>query len=105
MSTEHINTVAQAGFTAYYADRAGYTWRLAPFPVTCRWTIVAAAFCNGNHEGHSALGTARRLRSAYTDGIYCSPHSFRTDRDWQRVYMAMARARDAALGGREGVAA
>jgi len=95
MSTEHIDTVAQAAFAAYYADRAGYTWRTAPFPVIRRWTIIAAAFCNGTHDGHSGLGTAQKLRAAYTDGITCTRHSFRTDRDWQRVYAAMAQARDA----------
>ncbi len=100
MTTDHIDTVAQAGFAAYYADRAGYTWRTAPFPVTCRWTIIAAAFCNGTHDGHSTIGTARKLRAAYTDGIVSAPHSFRTDRDWQRVYTAMARARDAVMGER-----
>ncbi len=103
MTTDHITAVAQAGFLEYFAHRDGYTWRTAPFPVTCRWTIVAAAFCNGNHDGHTTLGTARQLRSAYTDGIFCTPHSFRTDRDWQRVYAAMARARDAVMA--EGMAA
>lgn len=102
MSTEHIIAVAQAGFTAYYADRPWYTWRLASFPVTCRWEIIAAAFVNGNHDGPSVLATARKLRDAYTDGIYCTPHSHRTDRDWQRVYTAMARARDADRGARDG---
>ncbi|MDQ3539790.1 MAG: hypothetical protein M3440_03815 [Chloroflexota bacterium] len=100
MSTEHIDTVAQAGFAEYFADRRGYTWRTAPFPVTCRWTIIAAAFVNGNHDGHSGLGAARKLRSAYTDGIVSAPHSFRTDRDWQRVYTAMARARDTVMAER-----
>lgn len=100
MTTELIDTVAQAGFREYFADRAGYTWRTAPFPVTCRWTIIAAAFCNGTHDGHTTLGTARKLRERYTDGIFCTPHSFRTDRDWQRVYTAMARARDAVMAGR-----
>jgi len=98
MTTDHIDIVAQAGFREYFADRAGYTWRTAPFPVIRRWTLIAAAFGNGNHDGHSGLGTARKLRSAYTDGITCTPHSFRTDRDWQRVYTAMARARDVVLG-------
>jgi len=105
MTTDHIEAVAQAAFASYYADRAGYTWRTAPFPTTCRWTIVAAAFCNGNHDGHTTLSTARQLRSAYTDGICCAPHSFRTDRAWQRVYAAMATARTSALPGREGIAA
>ncbi|MDQ3540092.1 MAG: hypothetical protein M3440_05340 [Chloroflexota bacterium] len=100
MSTEHIDAVARAGFSEYFADRAGYTWRTAPFPVIRRWTIIAATFCNGNHDGHSTLGTARHLRAAYTDGITCTPHSFRTDRTWQRVYAAMARARDAVMVGR-----
>lgn len=100
MTTEHIEEVAKAAFAAYHVHRAGYTWRTAPFPVTCRWTIIAAAFCNGNHDGHTVLGAARHLRSAYTDGITCTPHSFRTDRDWQRVYTAMARARDAVMGER-----
>jgi len=103
MSADHIDTVAQAGFAEYFAARAGYTWRTAPFPVIRRWTLIAAAFCNGNHDGHSTLGTlgtlgtARKVRSAYTDGITCAPHSFRTDRDWQRVYTAMARARDVVM--------
>jgi len=100
MTTEHIDIVAQAGFAEYFADRRGYTWRTEPFPVTCRWTIIAAAFCNGNHDGHTTLGTARQLRAAYTDGIFCTPHSSRTDRDWQRVYAAMARTRDAVMAGR-----
>ena len=98
MSTEHIEEVAKEAFAAYYAERAGYTWRTAPFPVIRRWTIIAAAFVNGNHDGHSGLGTARKLRTAYTDGLVCTPHSFRTDRDWQRVYASMARARDVVLG-------
>ncbi len=100
MTTADITTVAQAGFQSYYVHRTGYTWRAAPFPVTCRWELLAAAFCNGTHDGHTTLGTARQLRSAYTDGIFCAPHSFRTDRDWQRVYTAMARARDAVMAGR-----
>ena len=100
MSTEHIDTVAQAAFREYFADRRGYTWRTAPFPVTCRRTIIAAAFCNGNHDGHTTLDPARQLRAAYTDGLVCTRHSFRTDRDWQRVYAAMARARDSAIGER-----
>ncbi len=103
MTTEHITTVAQAGFSAYFAGRDGHAWETDPFPTTCRWTIIAAAFCNGNHDHPSRLRTARQLRSAYTDGIFCTPHSFRTDRDWQRVYAAMARARDAVMAG--GIAA
>ncbi len=100
MNTDHITTVAQAGFICYFANRQGYTWDTAPFPVTCRWEIVAAAFVNGRHDETTVLNTARKLRDAYTDGIYCTPHSFRTDRDWQRVYTAMARARDAVMGER-----
>ncbi len=97
MTTADITTVAQAGFTAYFAGRDGHAWETDPFPTTKRWELIAAAFCNGTHDGHTVLGTARQLRSAYTDGIFCAPHSFRTDRDWQRVYTAMAMARDAVM--------
>lgn len=100
MTTDHIDAVARAGFASYHASRPWHRWEEQPFPTTCRWTIIAAAFCNGNHDGHTVLGMARNLRSAYTDGIFSTPHSFRTDRDWQRVYAVMARARDAVMAER-----
>jgi len=105
MTTDHIEHVAQAGFATYFSNRPGYTWRTSCFPIRCRWGLIAAAFVNGNHDASSALFTARRLRTAYTQDTYCAPHSFRTDRAWQRVYAAMATARTSALPGREGIAA
>ncbi|MDQ3657846.1 MAG: hypothetical protein M3457_22575 [Chloroflexota bacterium] len=104
MTTEHIDTVAKAGFASYFATRRGYTWDAAPFPIRCRWTIVAAAFCNGTLGEGSDLRTARQLRDRYIgepndDRTGSTPHSIRTDLAWQRVFRAMATARDAAFAG------